>query len=85
MAMLNGAPIHVVTPLPDEPEMMPHVMNALEAAISPFLATVGTTLRMMTKGIATKENLRIYEDALLDATERAHEMFNNHVKELEKQ
>lgn len=85
MAMLNGAPIHVVTPLPDEPEMMLHVMSALEAAISPFLATVGTSLRMMTKGIATKENLRIYEDALLDATERAHKMFINHVKELEKQ
>ena len=85
MAMLNGAPIHVATLPPDEPEMIPHVLNALEAAVSPFLATVGTSLRMMTKGIATKENLRIYEDALLDAAERAHEMFINHVKELEKQ
>ena len=85
MAMLNGAPIHVTTLPPDDPEMMPHVMNVLEAAASSFIATVVTTLRMMTKSIATKENLRIYEDALLDATERAHEMFNNHVKELEKQ
>lgn len=85
MAMLNGAPIHVATPLPDEPEMMPHVMSTLETAAHAFLATVGTSLRLMTRGIATKDNLRIYEAALLDVAEQAHEMFINHVKELEKQ
>lgn len=85
MAMLNGAPIHVATPLLDEPEMMSHVMNTLDMAVHSFLANVGTSLHLLTKGIATEENLRIYEAALLDATERAHEMFNNYVKELEKQ
>ena len=85
MAMLNGAPIHVATPLPDEPDMLPHVMSTLETAAHAFLATVGTSLRLMTRGIATKDNLRIYEAALLDVAEQAHEMFINHVKELEKQ
>ena len=85
MAMLNGAPIHIATPLPDEPEMMPHVMNTLGMAVNSFLATVGTSLRLITKDIATKENLRIYEAALLDAADRAHEMYNDYVKELEKQ
>ena len=85
MAMLNGAPIHVATPLPDEPEMMPHVMNTLGMAVNSFLATVGTSLRLITKDIATRENLRIYEAALLDAAERAHEMYHDYVKELEKQ
>jgi len=85
MAMLSGAPIHVATPLPDEAEMMPHVMNTLEMAVHAFHATVGTSLRLLTKDIATRENLSIYEAALLDAAERAHEMFINHVKELEKQ
>lgn len=85
MAMLNGAPIHVVTPLPDEPEMMPHVMSTLEVAVHAFHATVRTSLRLMTKGIATKENLRVFRDALFDATEYVHEMFNDYVKELEEQ
>lgn len=85
MAMLNGAPIHVATPLPDEPEMMPHVMNTLSMAVNSFLATVGTSLRLITKDIATRENLHIYEAALLDAAERAHEMYHDYVKELEKQ
>lgn len=85
MAMLNGAPIHVVTPLPDTPEMMPHVINTLEMAVNSFLATVGTSLRLITKDIATRENLRIYEATLLDAAERAHEMYHDYVKELEKQ
>lgn len=85
MAMLNGAPIHVATPLPDEPEMMPHVMNTLRMAVNSFLATVGTSLHLITKDIATRENLRIYEAALLDAAERAHEMYRDYVKELEKQ
>lgn len=84
MAMLNGAPIHVATPLPDEPEMMPHVMNTLRMAVNSFLATVGTSLHLITKDIATRENLRIYEAALLDAAERAHEMYHDYVKELEK-
>lgn len=84
MAMLNGAPIHVATPLPDTPEMMPHVMNTLGMAVNSFLATVGTSLRLITKDIATRENLRIYEAALLDAAERAHEMYHDYVKELEK-
>lgn len=85
MAMLNGAPIHVVTPLPDDPEMMPHVMSTLEVAVHAFHATVRTSLRLMTKGIATKENLRVFRDALFDATEYVHEMFNDYVKELEEQ
>jgi len=85
MAMLNGAPIHVATPLPDEPEMMPHVMSTLEVAVHAFHATVRTSMRLMTKGIATKENLRIFKDALFDATEYVHEMFNDYVKELEEQ
>lgn len=85
MAMLNGAPIHVATPLLDEPEMMSHVMNTLDMAVHSFLANVGTSLRLLTKGIATEENLRIYESALLDATVRVREMFNDYVKELEKQ
>ena len=85
MAILNGAPIHVATPLPDEPEMMPHVMNTLSMAVNSFLATVGTSLRLITKDIATRENLHIYEAALLDAAERAHEMYHDYVKELEKQ
>lgn len=85
MAMLNGAPIHVATPLPDTPEMMPHVINTLEMAVNSFLATVGTSLRLITKDIATRENLRIYEATLLDAAERAHEMYHDYVKELEKQ
>jgi len=85
MTMLNGAPIHVATPLPDEPEMMPHVMSTLETAATAFLATVGTSLRLMTKGIATEENLRIYKAALLDVAKQANELYINHVKELEKQ
>lgn len=85
MAMLNGAPIHVATPLPDEPKMMPHVMNTLTMAVNSFLATVGTSLHLITKDIATRENLRIYEAALLDAAKRAHEMYHDYVKELEKQ
>ena len=85
MAMLNGAAIHVVTPLPDKPEMMAHVMNVLESGIHEFLATIDTALRLMTKGIATRETLRIFEKTLLDALDRAYEMFLNHVKELESQ
>ena len=85
MAMLNGAPIHVATPLPDEPGMMSHVMSALEVAMHSFLATIDTTLQLMTKGIATPENLRIYEIALQDTAEQAREKFINYVKELEKQ
>ena len=84
MAMLNGAPIHVATPLPDEPDMLPHVMSTLETAAHSFLATVETSLRLMTRGIATPENLRIYEEALLSIADQAHELFKNHVKEIEK-
>ena len=85
MAMLNGAPIHVATTLPDEPEMIPHVMNTLETAAHAFLATVESTLRLMTKGIATPENLCIYEKVLFSITDQAHVLFENHVKELEEQ
>ena len=84
MAMLNGAPIHVVTPLPDEPDMLPHVMSTLETAAHSFLATVETSLRLMTRGIATPENLRIYEEALFSIADQAHALFENHVKEIEK-
>ena len=84
MAMLNGAPIHVTTPLPDEPAMLPHVMSTLETAAHSFLATVETSLHLMTRGIATPENLRIYEEALLSIADQAHELFKNHVKEIEK-
>ena len=84
MAMLNGAPIHVATPLPDEPDMLPHVMSTLETAAHSFLATVETSLRLMTRGIATPENLRIYEEALLSIADQAHALFENHVKEIEK-
>ena len=84
MAMLNGAPIHVATPLPDEPDMLPHVMSTLETAAHSFLATVETSLRLMTRGIATPENLRIYEEALLSIADQAHALFKNHVKEIEK-
>ena len=84
MAMLNGAPIHVATPLPDEPDMLPHVMSTLETAAHSFLATVETSLRLMTRGIATPENLRIYEEALLSIADQAHELFKNYVKEIEK-
>lgn len=84
MTMLNGAPIHVATPLPDEPDMLPHVMSTLETAAHSFLATVETSLRLMTRGIATPENLRIYEEALLSIADQAHELFKNHVKEIEK-
>jgi len=84
MAMLNGAPIHVATPLPDEPDMLPHVMSTLETAAHSFLATVETSLRLMTRGIATPENLRIYEEALLSIADQAHALFENRVKEIEK-
>ena len=84
MAMLNGAPIHVATPLPDDPDMLPHVMSTLETAAHSFLATVETSLRLMTRGIATPENLRIYEEALLSIADQAHALFENHVKEIEK-
>lgn len=84
MAMLNGAPIHVATPLPDEPDMLPHVMSTLETAAHSFLATVETSLRLMTRGIATPENLRIYEEALLSISDQAYALFKNHVKEIEK-
>ena len=84
MAMLNGAPIHVATPLPDDPDMLPHVMSTLETAAHSFLATVETSLRLMTRGIATPENLRIYEEALLSIADQAHALFKNHVKEIEK-
>ena len=84
MAMFNGAPIHVATPLPDEPDMLPHVMSTLETAAHSFLATVETSLRLMTRGIATPENLRIYEEALFSIADQAHALFENHVKEIEK-
>lgn len=83
MAMYRGAPIHVVSPLPDEPEMMPHVMSVFDTAADAFLATVRTSLRMMTKGIATPENRRIYEDALKAVAWKAHTMFETHMKEME--
>lgn len=85
MAMLNGAPIHVATPLLDELEMMSHVMNTLEMAVHSFLATVSTSLHLIRKELATEENLRMYESELLGAAERAHEMFINYIKELERQ
>lgn len=83
MAMYRGAPIHVVSPLPDEPEMMPHVMSVFDTAADAFLATVGTSLRMMTRGIATPENRRIYEDALQAVARKAHAMFETHMKEMD--
>lgn len=83
MAMYRGAPIHVVSPLPDEPEMMPHVMSVFNTAADAFLATVGTSLHLMTRGIATPENQRIYEEALEDVAHKAHMMFVNHMKEME--
>ena len=83
MAMYRGAPIHVVSPLPDEPEMMPHVMSVFDTAADAFLATVGTSLRMMTRGIATPENRQIYEDALQAVARKAHAMFETHMKEMD--
>lgn len=83
MAMYKGAPIHVATPLPDEPDMFKHIMDLVKFAGDSFLANIKTAMRLYTGGMASETN----NDAILELLDgiatQAEQIVENRLKEME--
>lgn len=84
MAMLDGHPIHVGKPLPDEPDMFKHVLDMLQLSASGYIANVKSAMKLYTNGMASEENDQALRLLLTQVGKQSLEIYNNRMKEMEK-
>lgn len=82
MVMHNGAPIHVTTPLPDEPGMFEHIIDLVKFAGNGFLANISTAMRLYTSGMASDTNSEALVELLDGIAAQAEQIVENKLKEL---
>ena len=83
MAMLDGHPIHVGKPLPDEPDMFKHVLDMLQLSASGYIANVKSAMKLYTNGMASEENDQALRLLLTQVGKQSLEIYNNRMKEME--
>ena len=83
MVMHNGAPIHVATPLPDEPDMFAHIIDLVKFAGDNFLANIRTAMRLYTSGMASETNNEALLEHLDGIAAQAEQIVENKLKEME--
>ena len=83
MAMYKGAPIHVSTPLPDEPDMFKHIVDLVKFAGDSFLANTKTAMRLYTGGMASEANDEAILQLLDGIASQAELIVENRLKEME--
>ena len=83
MVMYKGAPIHVTTPLPDEPDMFAHIVDLVKFAGDGFLANVKTAMRLYTGGMASQTNNDTIFELLDGIASQAEQLVENRLKEME--
>ena len=83
MAMLDGHPIHVGKPLPDEPDMFKHVLDMLQLSASGYIANVKSAMKLYTNGMASEENDHALRLLLTQIGKQSLEIYNNRMKEME--
>ena len=81
--MHRDLPVPVTPLLPDDPEMMPYVLCYLEKGVRTYTDAVQESLNLLTRDVATPENLHLIEHLLKQAKEHALVMFADHVRKLE--
>ena len=81
--MHSEAPVPVIPLLPDDPEMMPYVLCYLEKGARSYLDALQESLSLMTRDVATPENLQRIAQLLKEAKEKSHAMFADRVRQLE--
>jgi hypothetical protein len=83
MAMHNGAPVHVRTPLPDSPDMFAQIVDLVEFAGKNFLANLETAMQLYTSGMASQTNGDALIALLDSITTKAEEIIDNRLEALE--
>ena len=83
MVLYKGAPIHVTTPLPDEPDMFAHIIDLVKFAGDSFLANIKTAMRLYTGGMASEINNEAICKLLDGVASRAEEIVDDRMKEME--
>ena len=81
--MYKGAPIHVRTPLPDEPGMFEHIADLVKFAGDGFLANIETAMRLYTGGMASDANSEAIVALLDGIASQAEQIVENRLKEME--
>ena len=81
IGMHKGHPIHVAVPLPDRPDMFPHVENHMRFIVENFLAGAKNAMKLYTPGMATPENTEILRE-ILESVLGTVEAFDEYVKEI---
>jgi hypothetical protein len=82
IGMHKGHPIHVAAPLPDRPDMFPHVENHMRFIVENFLAGAQNAMKLYTIGMASPENTEILRGTL-ESVLGAVEAFDEHIKEIQ--
>ena len=81
--MHKGAPIHIATPLPDQPEMFEHIADLVKFAGDGFLANIKTAMRLYTGGMASQANSEAIVALLDGIASQAEQIVENRLKEME--
>ena len=82
VGMYKGHPIHVAVPLPDRPDMFPHVENHMRFIVENFLAGSQNAMKLYSPGMASPENTEILRE-ILKAVLGAVAAFDEYVKEMQ--
>lgn len=83
MAMYEGHPIHITTPLPNTPEMYEHISDLVRFAGEGFLANIETAMRLYTQGMASEKNTEALILLLDGIANSAEQIVDNRLKEME--
>lgn len=83
MAMLDGHPIHVGKPLPDEPDMFKHVLDMLRLSASGYIANVKSAMKLYTNGMASEDNDQALRLVLAQVAKQSLEIYDDRMKEME--
>ena len=83
LVMYKGAPIHVTTPLPDEPDMFAHIIDLVKFAGDSFLANIKTAMRLYTGGMTSESNNEAILELMDGIASQAEQIVENRLKEME--
>lgn len=81
IGMNKGHPIHVAAPLPDRPDMFPHLEDHMRYITGNFLAGAWNATKLYTSGMASAEHTHILRE-ILESAAGAAEAFDEYVKEM---